>query len=113
MHAFAQLRNDVDLNRIWMVTIGLTVLYTVMNLAYGEYINGWMFLRGTPETALAMLAAGGRRWARVVLGVQLAFTAAAAGFLWANGPQDLIHQFVHFTYASGTGMAAAKALRLI
>lgn len=111
MHAFTQLRSDVDLNRIWMVTIGVTALFTLMNLAYGEYINGWMFLRGFPETALAMLAAGGRRWARVLLGVQLAMTAMGAGFLWANGPQDVVHQWVHFTYATGTALAAAKAFR--
>jgi hypothetical protein len=113
MHAFARLRNDVDLFRIWYVAIIVTAVFTVMNLFYGEYINGWMFLRGTPETVLALLAARGRRWARFALGLFLAGSAASAGYLLSALPGlDVVQELVYFTYATGMSLAAAKAWRL-
>jgi hypothetical protein len=111
MHAFARLRNDADLFRIWYVVIGLIVMDTIADLSYGQHVDARLFMRGMLETVLALLAAAGRRWARTALGVVLAISSLATGVLMAVANPDIVRQVVYFIYAAGMAIAAAKAFR--
>lgn len=111
MHAFTRLRNDADLFRIWYVVIGLTLMLSIMDLTDGVRVDARFLLRGTIETALAVLAAGGRKWARTTLGVVLVISAMSAGMLVAIDTTETVRRVVLVAYAFGMSTAAAKTFR--